>query len=80
MTATEVLAECRRLGLLLTADGDRLRVRGHGRLDDALRAGLAANKAELLTAVADVCGGCAQGMTPALVVGCGWPGCRREGK
>lgn len=51
-TALSILARCRRLGVQLRADGGRLRFRPVEAVDDALRANLAAHKAELLAVLA----------------------------
>lgn len=49
MTAAEILVECRRRGIELRPDGDRVRVRAPaGALDDNLRAGLREHRAELV--------------------------------
>jgi hypothetical protein len=48
MTAAAVLAECRRRGLMLTANGDRVRVAGPERDVSELRAALTAHKAAIL--------------------------------
>lgn len=49
-TATELLDECRRRRVVVTAAGDRLRVRGPvGTVDDALRSVLITHKAECRT-------------------------------
>ena len=59
MNATELLAECRRRRVVVTAAADRLRVRGPaGEVDDALRSVLIAHKAELITTLAAECPTC----------------------
>jgi len=81
MTAGELSAWFGSRRLLVTVEGERLRVRGPVAEVAAVRALVAANKAALLPALANVCGGCSQGMTPTawLAEGCAWPGCRHKG-
>jgi hypothetical protein len=81
MAVAEVLTEFGRRHVLATAEGDRLRVRGQAGEVAAVRDVVIAHKADLLAALADVCGGCSQGMTPVPLAaeGCGWPGCRHKG-
>ena len=58
-TATELLDECRRRRVVVTAAGDRLRVRGPvGTVDDALRSVLVAHKAEVIATLAAECRTC----------------------